>query len=62
MGIMNEEQLLKAFEEYKGYPQELFDIANRFEFKAFCAGYKLKEKESQKSNIGEMLSGHYFFE
>lgn len=43
---MNEEQLLKAFKEYKGYEPDPFDIFSNFEFIAFCAGYKLKEKEN----------------
>lgn len=45
---MNEEQLLKAFEEYSGYKLEVWDIVGNFEFEAFCAGYKLKEKENER--------------
>lgn len=43
--IMNEEQLLKTFEEYKGSKLDDLDILGNIAFKVFCAGYELKEKE-----------------
>ena len=39
--IMNEDQLLKAFEEYKGYELGDFDIATCIQFECYKAGYEL---------------------
>lgn len=40
---MNEDQLLKAFEEYKGYELGDFDIATCIQFECYKAGYELKD-------------------
>lgn len=40
---MNYKELLKAFEEYRGYELRDYDIAGEFEFQAFCAGFNLRD-------------------
>lgn len=42
---MNEDKLLKAFEEYKGYELGDFDIATCIQFECYKEGYKLAVKK-----------------
>lgn len=47
---MTEQRLVEAFEQYTGYKLELEDVGSWIAFQAFCAGYKLKEKENVRIN------------
>lgn len=46
--FIKEQELVEAFEEHTGYELELEDVNSWIAFQAFCAGYKLKEKENER--------------
>ena len=56
---MNEEKLLKAFEEYKGYELGDFDIATCLQFEVYKAGAKYAlEIAAEKAKTEEKYFPH----